>query len=128
MCPGISSTRACSRSSKGRKKCSRCASSAERSNPRDHVQPEPDSLPPPWSSANDLEALARERLGVAVYDYVAGGAGEELTLAANREGFERLRLRPRVLVDVTSVSAATTLLGMNLSAPLFVAPMGTPSH
>ena len=92
------------------------------------MPPAPESQPPAWSSANDLEARARERLGAAVYDYVAGGAGEELTLAANREGFERLRLRPRVLVDVTSVSAATTLLGMDLSAPLFVAPMGTPSH
>jgi isopentenyl diphosphate isomerase/L-lactate dehydrogenase-like FMN-dependent dehydrogenase len=94
---------------------------------RSGVPSDPD-LPPTWSSANDLEARARERLGIAVYDYVAGGAGEELTLAANRAGFERLRLRPRVLLDITSVTSETTLLGMALAAPIFVSPMGTPSH
>jgi 4-hydroxymandelate oxidase len=87
-----------------------------------------DPAPPAWSSANDLEALARERLGPAVYDYVAGGAGEELTLAANRASFERIRLRSRVLVDVTRVNTRAEILGMSLAAPLFVAPMGTPSH
>ncbi len=83
---------------------------------------------PAWLSAAELEASARRKLEPATYDYVAGGAGEELTLAANRQGFERLRLRPRVLVDVSSVSPATSLLGMELTAPIFVSPMGTPSH
>jgi isopentenyl diphosphate isomerase/L-lactate dehydrogenase-like FMN-dependent dehydrogenase len=79
-------------------------------------------------SADELEELARLRLTPAVYDYVAGGAGDERTLAANREGFERLRLRPRILTGVSRVSAEATVLGMPLAAPVFVAPMGGPAH
>jgi (S)-3,5-dihydroxyphenylglycine transaminase len=82
----------------------------------------------PWLSADELEQLARRRLPADVYDYVAGGAGEELTLAANRQAFERLRLRPRVLTGVSRASTETSLLGMKWAAPIFISPMGTPAH
>jgi 4-hydroxymandelate oxidase len=69
-----------------------------------------------------LEALARERLPQAVFDYFAGGSGEEATLADNIAAWARLRLRPRVLRDVSSVDISTELLGVKLAAPVLVAP------
>lgn len=82
----------------------------------------------PWLSADELEEVARQRLAPAAYDYIAGGSGAELTLAANREAFLRFRLRPRVLTGVAAPVTATTVLGMPLDAPLFVSPMGGPAH
>jgi 4-hydroxymandelate oxidase len=70
-----------------------------------------------------LEAEARERLERGVYDYIAGGAESELTLADNLAAWSRPRLRPRVLRDVSEVSTATTLLGSQVPTPLLVAPM-----
>ena len=77
--------------------------------------------------AVDLDALeqaARGRLDPAFYDYVAGGADAELTLADNLAAWARLRLRPRVLRDVRQVDTATTLLGAPLATPILVAPTG----
>ena len=82
----------------------------------------------PWLSADELEQRAALQLTPAVYDYVAGGAGQELTLAANREGFRSLRLRPRILTGMSEVRTGRTVLGMELRAPLFVSPMGGPAH
>jgi len=82
----------------------------------------------PWLSADELEELARLRLTPAAYDYIAGGAGEERSLAENRAGFERLRLRPRVLAGLESTTTRATIFGRELDAPIFVAPMGGPSH
>jgi 4-hydroxymandelate oxidase len=70
-----------------------------------------------------LEAEARARLELGVYDYIAGGADAELTLADNLAAWSRLRLRPHVLRDVNEVSTATTLLGSQVPTPLLVAPM-----
>jgi 4-hydroxymandelate oxidase len=70
----------------------------------------------------DYEVRARPRLGAEIWDFVAGGSGAERTLAANREAFDRVRVRPRVLVDVSTCVSATTLLGSTLAAPLGVAP------
>jgi 4-hydroxymandelate oxidase len=70
-----------------------------------------------------LEAAARARLDAGVYDYIAGGADAERTVADNLAAWARLRLRPRVLRDVTEVATATSLLGGRVAAPLAVAPM-----
>jgi 4-hydroxymandelate oxidase len=70
-----------------------------------------------------LEAQARERLDRGAYDYIAGGADAELTLADNRAAWSRLRLRPRVLRDVATVSTATSMLGVQVPTPILVAPM-----
>ena len=69
-----------------------------------------------------LEQTARGRLDPAVYDYLAGGADAELTLADNLAAWARLRLRPRVLRDVRRVDTATTILGTPLPTPILVAP------
>jgi isopentenyl diphosphate isomerase/L-lactate dehydrogenase-like FMN-dependent dehydrogenase len=70
----------------------------------------------------DFEQLAQERLDPGLAGYIAGGAGDEATLADNVAAFRRWVLRPRVLVDVDSVSAETTVLGEQVSMPLLVAP------
>ena len=82
----------------------------------------------PWHSADELEAMASLRLPPAVYDYIAGGAGDERSLRENRAAFDRLRLRPRVLTGIATATAQTEILGRRLAAPVFVAPMGGPSH
>lgn len=73
--------------------------------------------------ATDLERRAREHLGDGPYWYVAGGAGEE-TMAANRAAFERYRILPRMLRDISNRSLATSLCGLDLTAPLALAPIG----
>jgi 4-hydroxymandelate oxidase len=73
-------------------------------------------------AVEELETAARERLPTAVYDYYAGGAGEEATLRANRAAFSRFALRPRVLVDVAAVDTAVELLGERVALPVLLAP------
>ncbi len=71
----------------------------------------------------DYERLAAERLDPGPLGYFAGGANDELTLAANVEAYRGWCLRPRVLVDVGDPSTATTVLGQEVSMPLLVAPV-----
>jgi isopentenyl diphosphate isomerase/L-lactate dehydrogenase-like FMN-dependent dehydrogenase len=71
----------------------------------------------------DYEAAAAERLDPGAHGYYAGGAGDELTLRDNVDAFRRWQLRPRVLVDVDTCTAATTVLGHAVSMPLLVAPV-----
>jgi isopentenyl diphosphate isomerase/L-lactate dehydrogenase-like FMN-dependent dehydrogenase len=72
---------------------------------------------------DDYERLAEERCEPGPWAYLAGGAGSESTLRANRAAFSRWAFRPRVLVDVAEVSTATTVLGQPVSMPLIVAPL-----
>ncbi|QHE88698.1 alpha-hydroxy acid oxidase [Hydrogenophaga sp. BPS33] len=76
------------------------------------------------SSIEDLRRLAQARLPRGVFDFFDGGADDEITLRANRAGFERLRLRPHVLVDVQQPDLRTTLVGAPSAAPLVIAPTG----
>jgi 4-hydroxymandelate oxidase len=73
----------------------------------------------------DFEPLARAAMDPAAFDYVAGGAWDEITLADNVAAWQRQRLRPRVLVDVTTIDPSTTMLGHPSSLPLAIAPMAT---
>nr|WP_315400611.1 alpha-hydroxy-acid oxidizing protein [uncultured Duganella sp.] len=72
----------------------------------------------------DYRQLARLRLPRLVFDYVDGGAEDELTLRRNRAAFEAIRLRPRCLVDVSRRRQATSLFGVAMDMPLLVAPTG----
>ncbi|MFF4284584.1 alpha-hydroxy acid oxidase [Streptomyces sp. NPDC001633] len=74
-------------------------------------------------SPEDYEAAARARLDRPVYDFIAGGSGDEVTLRGERAAYERYRLRPRTLVDVSHCETGTTLLGSPVSFPVGVAPM-----
>ncbi len=75
-------------------------------------------------SIEDLRGLARRRLPRAVFDFFDGGAEDEGTLRDNRAAFERVRLAPKVLVDVSKVDTRTTILGGASSLPIAVAPTG----
>ena len=57
------------------------------------------------------------------WEYFRGGAGDETTLRENRAAFDRLKLQPRVLVDVTNVDTSTTVLGTPVAAPVLIAPV-----
>ena len=70
----------------------------------------------------DFERLAQERLDPTAFDYFYGGAGDEITLRANRTAFDRLQLLPRVLVDVSQRDISTTVLGSPISFPVLIAP------
>lgn len=76
----------------------------------------------PGTTPEDLEVLARESLHAGAYDYYAAGADDERTLRDNVTAWQRLRLRPHVLRDVSTVSTATTVLGAPVAAPVLVAP------
>lgn len=72
---------------------------------------------------SDYEAMARTRMDPGAWDYYAGGAGDERSLAAARDAWDRVRLRPRILVDVAQRDLATTAFGVHLAHPIIVAPM-----
>ena len=71
---------------------------------------------------SDYEALAQTRLEKPVWDYYYGGSNDEVTLRANRAAFERIRLRPRFLVDVGKIDTRTTVLSTPVSMPILIAP------
>ena len=73
---------------------------------------------------HEYETAARAVLPSMVFEFVAGGAGDEATVRANREAFGRWRLLPRVLRGIGEVSPATTVLGQAVSLPVLVAPTG----
>ena len=58
------------------------------------------------------------------FDFVQGGAEDEITLSANRAAFARWSFTPRVLNDVGSRDQTTTVLGQAVSSPIILAPVG----
>jgi 4-hydroxymandelate oxidase len=70
----------------------------------------------------DYVEAAAAKVDPSVWCYFEGGAGDEVTLRANRAAYDRWRFRPRMLVDVSEVTTATTLLGTPVSMPLGIAP------
>jgi 4-hydroxymandelate oxidase len=70
----------------------------------------------------EYEPLARARVEPGAWDYQAGGAGDELSLADNVAAWNRIKLRPRVLVDVSSRDLRTSAFGVALDHPVIVAP------
>ncbi len=74
-------------------------------------------------TVDDAERMAEQAVTPEAWSYMVGGAGDERTLRWNREAFSKYRLRPRVLVDVSTVSTETTVLGTPVSMPALVAPM-----
>ena len=72
----------------------------------------------------DLRQLARRRLPRAIFDFFDGGAEDEVTLRENRVAFERVRLLPKVLVDVAQVDTRTRIFGVEAKLPMAIAPTG----
>ncbi|MBX9631134.1 MAG: alpha-hydroxy-acid oxidizing protein [Burkholderiales bacterium] len=73
---------------------------------------------------SDLRDAARRRLPKTIFEFIDGGAFDEVTLRANRADFEKRRFMTRVLTDVSICERSTTIIGTPASAPLVLAPTG----
>ena len=71
----------------------------------------------------EYQTLASQHLSKMALEYYASGAWDEITLRDNRAAFERYKLRPRMLVDVSQRDLTTTILGQSLASPIMIAPM-----
>jgi len=76
------------------------------------------------TSISDLRDIARRRLPRALFDYADRGSYDELTLRRNYADFEKLRLRQRVMIDVSRLSTGTTVMGEHWKMPIAIAPTG----
>ena len=79
-------------------------------------------MPFAFTNLLELEELARAKVPRPAFDYIAGGADDEVSLRSNREAYGKWALRPRVLVDVSSCDTSATVLGQRVSMPILVAP------
>jgi 4-hydroxymandelate oxidase len=75
-------------------------------------------------SLPELEELARECMPAMAYEYVASGAADEITIKWNREAYDRISLRQRVLTGIEQPSTAVTMFGTTLAFPILLAPTG----
>jgi isopentenyl diphosphate isomerase/L-lactate dehydrogenase-like FMN-dependent dehydrogenase len=73
----------------------------------------------------DLEPVMKKNVPPAHFGYVATGTDDEATLHANREGFQKFRLRPRRLVDVSRIDMSAEILGTTYDSPIVIAPAGS---
>src|SRR5829696_1120728 len=84
----------------------------------------PATTPVPPLNLHEYEAAPRALLPPMVWNYVAGGSGDEMTLRANCAAFACWRLLPRVLRGIGEVSTATSVLGQDIALPVLIAPSG----
>src|SRR5215467_11835873 len=77
----------------------------------------------PAADLMQFEPLARQRLSQMAYDYVRSGGADEITMRENRLAFERLRLAPRVLTDVSQLDTRISLFSVELEHPILLAPI-----
>lgn len=73
----------------------------------------------------DYKKLARTRMAPPLWDFFQGGSDDELTMRECRAAFERIKLRPRVLVDISAIDMHCSVLGTPVSMPLLIAPMAS---
>ena len=70
----------------------------------------------------EFETVARAHMLKAAYDYISGGVDDEWTLRRNRDGFQKITLRPRLLVDVSKLDLSLELFGQKIEMPILIAP------
>ncbi|MBS7811264.1 alpha-hydroxy acid oxidase [Roseococcus pinisoli] len=80
-------------------------------------------IPPGILTVTDYEAFARERMGENAWAYISTGTADELTLRANREAFDRLRLEGRVLAEMSGAHTRLSLFGDEYEHPFLLAPV-----
>jgi 4-hydroxymandelate oxidase len=80
-------------------------------------------IPPEIACARDYEVLARQFMAPPSYEYVAGGSGLDLTVAANLRAFAQLSIYPRLLRDVSAGHTAVMVKGERFAHPIFLAPV-----
>jgi 4-hydroxymandelate oxidase len=72
----------------------------------------------------EYEALAKERMPKPEWDFVEGGATDEITISRTRQAFDSIMLRPRMLVDMDERDLSTTVLGERVDFPVMLCPAG----
>jgi isopentenyl diphosphate isomerase/L-lactate dehydrogenase-like FMN-dependent dehydrogenase len=77
-------------------------------------------------NVNEFEPLAQDKLLPEVYDFCRGGANDEITLAENRNAYDRIKLLPKVLTNRENQNLSIELFGQQLSSPIMIAPTGLP--
>ena len=110
----------------------RCAEEAGRTGDENirHLQDPTNAAGPPIAHVRSLamellrrqHAEARDRLPEPAYDYFAGGAGDEVSLAENEQAWQHVWLRPRQLLGLGAADASLELLGVPMAAPIVLAP------
>ena len=70
----------------------------------------------------DFEPLAKAKMSAMSWEYITAGSGDELTLRWNKEAYQKIRLRPHVLVDVSTLDTRVTLFGQEHAFPILLAP------
>ena len=78
-------------------------------------------------SVSDIRLMARRRTPIMAFDFVDGGAEDELTMRANLDAFQRTTFAPRALVEIAERDLSTTVLGTPVSLPVILGPAGTPA-
>jgi len=76
-----------------------------------------------YVNLRELEGFAGEKLQQMTFDYYAGGAGDEITLRDNIEAFDRIRFRPKMLIDASQLNMSVNLFGTVIDTPSLIAPM-----
>jgi len=84
--------------------------------PSDAIHAEPVSL-------GDFEQLAKPKMQAMAWEFLSAGAGDEITVRWNKEAYQRIRLKPQVLVDVSKVDTNVTLFGQEHAFPILLAPV-----
>lgn len=85
-------------------------------------QSEPDPIADEIVAIKQLEPRAEQLISPPVWDYVAGGAGDEQTLADNVAAWQRIKLAPHTLVDVSTIDTSVSLFGRTFPHPIVLAP------
>src|SRR5262245_21528275 len=81
--------------------------------------------PPRVVNIADLRRAAKRRMPQVVFDYIDGGADSEITMRENCHAYETITFRPRCAVATPGANLATTVLGIPLSMPILLAPVGS---
>jgi len=76
------------------------------------------------ANVDDLRKLAKRRLPIGVFDYIDGGAEDEITLRKNVEAYKKVSFKPRVLRNMANIDTSASLFGRRLAFPLVLAPTG----
>ena len=78
-----------------------------------------------YVTTEEIIQEARRRCAQGAWDYLVGGSESETTLRRNRQAFDKIAFRPRVLVDVSDVDTSTQFMGQKLRIPAIFAPIGS---
>ncbi len=89
-----------------------------------HASPDKAEELPDFKNVFDLEALSRKVMGDDAIEYLNGGADDLKTVKANLEGYNKIQIRARRLIDVSTISTKVELFGQTLETPIILSPVG----